>query len=73
MVNKRLLVSLALVPYVAAFIAGGCELVAHTRGDLAQTIVCGPIVGFCAAAIVGCLAYFIALAVSGWWGWVRAG
>lgn len=71
--NKRLLISLAGALYLAAFIAGGCELVAHTGGDLVQTVICGPIVGVCAAAIVGGLAAIAASAVSGWWGWVREG
>lgn len=71
--NKRLLFSLAVVPYVTAFIAGGCELVAHTGGDLAQTVICGTIVGFIGSFIVGGIVYCAADIVCGWWDWVKAG
>lgn len=71
--RRKLLISLALALDLAAFIVASCELVAHTGGTLLQTIFCGPIVGFCGCAIVGGLVYFAALAVCGWWDWVRAG
>lgn len=71
--RRKLLISLGAALYLAAFVVGGMETVAHTDGNLVETLVCGSVIGLAAAMLFGAIVYGVGLAASGWWDWVRAG